>query len=99
MLLCSLKCALTQATASTIYQVPSTICLRQAGANITTNERKKKKREIKLLTLTTKLFKIMEMEKFYVAPEVEVLEVAVEKGFEGSAQIPDMGEGDSGDAI
>ncbi len=26
----------------------------------------------------------MEMEKFYVAPEVEVLEVAVEKGFEGS---------------
>ena len=31
-----------------------------------------------------KLFKIMEMEKFYVAPEVEVLEVAVEKGFEGS---------------
>ena len=28
--------------------------------------------------------KIMEMEKFYVAPEVEVLEVAVEKGFEGS---------------
>ena len=48
------------------------------------NERKKKKREIKLLTLTTKLFKIMEMEKFYVAPEVEVLEVAVEKGFEGS---------------
>ena len=32
----------------------------------------------------SKLFKIMEMEKFYVAPEVEVLEVAVEKGFEGS---------------
>ena len=26
----------------------------------------------------------MEMEKFYVAPEVEVLEVEVEKGFEGS---------------
>ena len=26
----------------------------------------------------------MEMEKFYVAPEVEVLEVMVEKGFEGS---------------
>ena len=24
------------------------------------------------------------MEKFYVAPEVEVLEVEVEKGFEGS---------------
>ena len=58
---------------------------------ITTRERKNEK--------TTKLFKIMEMEKFYVAPEVEVLEVAVEKGFEGSAQIPDMGEGDSGDAI
>ena len=30
----------------------------------------------------------MEMEKFYVAPEVEVLEVAIEKGFAGS------GEGD-----
>ena len=54
---------------------------------ITTNERKKKKREIKLLTLTTKLFKIMEMEKFYVSPEVEVLEVAVEKGFEGSIDL------------
>ena len=53
-----------------------------------TNERKKKKREIKLLTLTTKLFKIMEMEKFYVAPEVEILEVAVEKGFEGSMVTP-----------
>ncbi len=26
----------------------------------------------------------MEMEKFYVAPEVEVLEVEIEKGFEGS---------------
>ncbi len=26
----------------------------------------------------------MEMEKFYVAPEVEVLEVSVEKGFAGS---------------
>ncbi len=26
----------------------------------------------------------MEMEKFYVAPEVEVLEVAVEKGFGAS---------------
>ena len=26
----------------------------------------------------------MEMEKFYVAPEVEVLEVAVEKGFRAS---------------
>ena len=26
----------------------------------------------------------MEMEKFYVAPEVEVLEVEIEKGFAGS---------------
>ena len=26
----------------------------------------------------------MEMEKFYVAPEVEILEVEVEKGFAGS---------------
>lgn len=30
----------------------------------------------------------MEMEKFYVAPEVEILEVEVEKGFEGSFEIP-----------
>ena len=32
----------------------------------------------------------MEMEKFYVAPEVEVLEVlevSVEKGFEGSIEL------------
>ena len=29
----------------------------------------------------------MEMEKFYVSPEVEVLEVAVEKGFEGSIDL------------
>ncbi len=28
----------------------------------------------------------MEMEKFYVAPEVEVLEVEVEKGFAGSLE-------------
>ena len=28
----------------------------------------------------------MEMEKFYVAPEVEVLEVAVEKGFVSSPE-------------
>ena len=28
----------------------------------------------------------MEMEKFYVAPEVEVLEVVVEKGFAASAE-------------
>ena len=35
----------------------------------------------------------MEMEKFYVAPEVEVLEVAVERGgFEASPVKP--GEGD-----
>ncbi len=33
----------------------------------------------------------MEMEKFYVAPEVEILEVAVEKGFEGS-DVPAGGE-------
>ena len=31
------------------------------------------------------------MEKFYVAPEVEVLEVAIEKGFAGSGEIPDAG--------
>ena len=36
----------------------------------------------------------MEMEKFYVAPEVEVLEVAIEKGFAGSTtEVPDAGLG------
>ena len=53
MLLCSLKCALTQATANAIYQVPSTICLRQAGRKavvvtpyyIYNNEREKRKNE------------------------------------------------------
>lgn len=35
----------------------------------------------------------MEMEKFYVAPEVEVLEVAIEKGFAGSSQGEDIGDG------
>ena len=37
----------------------------------------------------------MEMEKFYVAPEVEVLEVEVEKGFEGSIvpEAPQPGNG------
>lgn len=29
------------------------------------------------------------MEKFYVAPEVEVLEVAIEKGYYGSVTPPD----------
>ena len=33
----------------------------------------------------------MEMEKFYVAPEVEVLEVEVERGFDAS--IPGTGGG------
>ena len=33
----------------------------------------------------------MEMEKFYVAPEVEILEVEVEKGFEGSNEGPSVG--------
>ena len=32
----------------------------------------------------------MEMEKFYVAPEVEVLEVAIERGFAGSGDGEDM---------
>ena len=31
----------------------------------------------------------MEMEKFYVAPEVEVLEIEIEKGFAGSITAPD----------
>ena len=34
----------------------------------------------------------MEMEKFYVAPEVEVLEVEVEKGFDASSD-PNFGGG------
>ena len=37
---------------------------------------------ILIIVLTFKHFKIMEMN--YVAPELEVLEVMVEKGFEGS---------------
>ena len=38
----------------------------------------------------------MEMEKFYVAPEVEVLEVAIEKGFAGSSlKGPGLGEDDT----
>ena len=32
----------------------------------------------------------MEMEKFYVTPEVEILEVEVEKGFAGSGQGEDL---------
>ena len=39
----------------------------------------------------------MEMEKFYVAPEVEVLEVEVERGFSDST-IPDVDPGMGGDA-
>lgn len=38
----------------------------------------------------------MEMEKFYVAPEVEVLEVEVEKGFAGSGGSIDAGGGPGG---
>ena len=33
----------------------------------------------------------MKMEMKYVAPEVEVLEVAIEKGFEGSTFVPGGG--------
>ena len=39
----------------------------------------------------------MEMEKFYVAPEVEILEVEVEKGFAaspGDGSDPNFGGGD-----
>ena len=32
----------------------------------------------------------MEMENLYVTPEVEVLEVEVERGFENSPQVPDL---------
>ncbi len=40
----------------------------------------------------------MEMEKFYEAPEVEVLEVKVERGFAASPQVPDMSWGEPGEA-
>ena len=36
------------------------------------------------------------MEKFYVAPEVEVLEVAIERGFAGSGSGIDAGGGPGG---
>ena len=41
----------------------------------------------------------MEMDKFYVAPEVEVLEVAVEKGFEASADDPLVNPPTAGDDL
>ncbi len=34
----------------------------------------------------------MEMENLYLAPEVDVIEVAVEKGFEGSSELGDEGK-------
>ncbi|WP_300812688.1 hypothetical protein [uncultured Bacteroides sp.] len=34
----------------------------------------------------------MEMEKFYVAPEVEVLEVEIERGFAGSSTDGSVGD-------
>ena len=34
----------------------------------------------------------MEKEMNYVAPEVEVIEVEVEKGFQASADVPSKGE-------
>ncbi len=40
----------------------------------------------------------MEKEMMYETPVVEVLEVEMEQGFAGSPQVPDMEEGDSGDA-
>ena len=48
-----------------------------------TNEKKANKK----IVLTFKLLMIMKME-MYVAPELEVLEVMVEKGFEGSVGQP-----------
>ena len=36
----------------------------------------------------------MEMKEMYVAPEVEVLEVSVEKGFAGSIDGPNTGDSD-----
>ena len=34
----------------------------------------------------------MEMENLYVSPEIEVLEVEVERGFEASPDVPTGGE-------
>ena len=36
----------------------------------------------------------MEMENLYVSPEVEVLEVEVERGFRNSTDDPEFGGGD-----
>jgi hypothetical protein len=41
----------------------------------------------------------MEMEKFYVAPEVEVLEVAIERGFAGSNTDGSVGGGTGDDGF
>ena len=35
----------------------------------------------------------MEKKDMYLAPEVEILEVMVEKGFAGSSQAEDIGDG------
>ena len=53
----------------------------------------KNERETLLILLTTN-FMIMKMENEmkYVAPEVEVLEIEVEAGFEGSSDVPAGGE-------
>ena len=41
----------------------------------------------------------MEKKEMYVAPEVEILEVSVEKGFEGSTENPnDPSFGDDGNS-
>ena len=46
---------------------------------------------------TKKQERLMEKKEMYVAPEVEVLEVAVEKGFEGSTiEDPDFGDDGTG---
>ena len=50
---------------------------------MTTYDERLKEKLITLILLTIKT-KIMEMEKFYVAPEVEVLEVEIERGFAAS---------------
>ena len=38
----------------------------------------------------------MEKKEMYVAPEVEILEVSVEKGFEGSIEGPSFGDNGTG---
>ena len=52
-------------------------------------------KRIKLNIINTKKReRLMEKKEMYVAPEVEIIEVSVERGFEASATDPGIGGGD-----